>query len=170
MERLLELFIGAFAVVILMQVIVLTGIFLSIRKMTAHFDQMRQNLEAKVKPAVEEFRNVMGETRKLMVSVQAAAENFALVSETVKTQVQRVNEVIEDTTVRARLQIAKVDDIVSDAVDKMQATTEVIQQSVLAPVRELSALVSGISSGLQFLFSRKKNQVDEVHQDEELFI
>ena len=104
------------------------------------------------------------------MGVQVIADNFAQVSETVKVQVQRVNDVIEDTTDRARLQIAKVDEVVSDAVDRMQATTEVIQQSVLTPVRELSALIAGISSGMQFLFSKRKNHVDEVHQDEELFI
>jgi hypothetical protein len=40
----------------------------------------------------------------------------------------------------------------------------------LAPIREVSALVRGVSGGLHFLFARQKNQVDAVHQDEELFI
>jgi hypothetical protein len=169
-ERHFELIIGTLTVVVLVQVVVLTGILLSFRKMTAQFYQIRKNLESKIEPAIEDFRDVMGETRKLLGNVQVAAENFVQVSDTVKAQVQRVNAVLEDTTVRARVQIAKVDEIVSDAVDKMQATTDIIQQSVLAPVRELSALISGISGGLQFLFSKRKNQVDEVHQDEELFI
>jgi len=169
-ERLVNFLIVVTVVVFVTQVLALTGILLSLRRLAANLDRMRNNLETKIVPAVEDFRNVMGETMKLLAGVQTITENFAQVSETVKAQVQRVNDVIEDTTDRARLQIAKVDEVVSDAVDKMQATTEVIQQSVLTPVRELSALVAGISSGLEFLFSKRTNHVDEVHQDEELFI
>lgn len=170
MERLVDLIMAVLAIILVVQVLVMTGILLTVRRLTADLDRLRNILDIKIGPAIEDFRSVMGETKKVLVGVQTIAENFAQVSETVKIQVQRVNDVIEDTTDRARLQIAKVDDVVSDAVEKMQATTEIIQQSVLAPVRELSALIAGISSGLQFLFSKRKNHVDEVHQDEELFI
>ena len=170
MERLVDLIVVVTAVILVTQVLLLIGVLLAVRRLTANLDHVRNNLETKIEPAVEDFRSVLGETKKILVGVQTIAENFAAVSETVKVQVQRVNDVIEDTTDRARLQIAKVDEVVSDAVERMQATTEVIQQSVLAPVRELSALIAGISGGLQLLFSKRKNHVDEVHQDEELFI
>ena len=170
MERLVDFIVIVTCIILVTQVLVLIGILLSFRRLTTNLDRMRNNLETKIEPAVDDFRQVLGETKKVLVGVQVIADNFAQVSETVKVQVQRVNDVIEDTTDRARLQIAKVDEVVSDAVDRMQATTEVIQQSVLTPVRELSALIAGISSGMQFLFSKRKNHVDEVHQDEELFI
>jgi methyl-accepting chemotaxis protein len=170
LERLVDFIVVVMSIMLVTQVVVLTGILLAIRRLTANIDRVRHDLKTRMEPAVEDFRSVLGETKKVLVSVQIIANNFAKVSETVMVQVERVNDVIEDTTDRARLQIAKVDEVVSDAVDRMQATTEVIQQSVLAPVRELSALVAGISSGLQFLFSKRKNHVDEVHQDEELFI
>lgn len=170
MERLVDFIMIVTSIILVTQVLVLIGILLSVRRLTTNIDRVRNNLELKVDPTIDDLREVLGETKKVLVGVQVIAENFAQVSEMVKVQVQRVNDVIEDTTDRARLQIAKVDDVVSDAVDRMQATTEVVQQSVLAPVRELSALIAGISSGMQFLFSKRKNHVDEVHQDEELFI
>jgi methyl-accepting chemotaxis protein len=169
-ERLVDFVVIITAFILITQVFVMTGILLTIRRLTANLNQMRTKLETKIEPAIEEFTEVMGETKRVLIGVQTIADNFAQVSETVKVQVQRVNEVIEETTDRARIQIARVDEVVSDAVDRMEATTEVIQQSVLAPVRELSALIAGITSGMQFLFSRKKNHVNEVHQDEELFI
>ena len=52
----------------------------------------------------------------------------------------------------------------------MEATSEIVQENVLEPVRELSALIRGLSSGLNFLLGRKRNPVNEVHQDEEMFI
>ena len=77
---------------------------------------------------------------------------------------------IEDTTDRAKVQISRADEVITDAIEKMEATSEIVQENILAPVRETAALIRGVSSGLQFFFSRRKNQVDEVHQDEELFI
>ncbi len=60
--------------------------------------------------------------------------------------------------------------MVTDAIEKMEATSAVVQQNVLAPIREVSALIRGISRGLHFLFAGRKNPVDAVYQDEELFI
>ena len=82
---------------------------------------------------------------------------------------RRVNDVIEDAQQIAWLQIAKVDEVVSDAVDRMQATTEVIQQGVLAPFASSQPWLREFQWFTVPLF-KTKNHVDEVHQDEELFI
>ena len=170
MERLVDFIVIVTSIILVTQVIVLVGILLAVRRMTGNIDRLRNNLETKIDPALEDFRGLVGDTRKVLVNAEIISGNFAQVSENVRTQIQRVNDIIEETAERARLQIAKVDNVVSDAVEKMQATSDILHESVISPVRELSALVAGISSGLQFLFSRRKNHVNEVHQDEELFI
>jgi methyl-accepting chemotaxis protein len=113
---------------------------------------------------------VLGEAKQLLQNLHKATDNFTRISETVLHQVERVNAVIEDTTDRARDQIARADEVVTDAIEKMEATSAVVQQNVLAPIREVSALIRGVSGGLHFLFVGRKNPVDAVHQDEELFI
>jgi methyl-accepting chemotaxis protein len=169
-EKLALVFIIIIGIFVIIQVSMLAGIFLSIRKLVANIEQLRESVAAKTEPALADFRDVLGEAKHIVRGFQATTENFAGISETVKYQVERVNAVIEDTTDRARDQIARADEVVTDAIEKMQATSAIVQQHVLAPVREVSALIRGVSGGLQFLFSRKRNQVDAVHQDEELFI
>ena len=170
MENLVVIFIGLTTVAIVVQVCVLGGVFISIKKLAFNVERMRFEMDQKVDPALNEFRAVLGDAKLVLQNLHTAAENFAGISETVRYQVERVNAVIEDTTDRARDQIARADEVVTDAIEKMEATSAVVQQNVLAPIREVSALIRGVSGGLHFLFAGRKNPVDAVHQDEELFI
>ncbi|HEU0007112.1 MAG TPA: hypothetical protein VFS12_14095 [Terriglobia bacterium] len=160
-------FIG-FAVIV--QLCLLGGVFVSIKKIASSVERLRFEMDKKLDPAVREFREVLGDARQVLQNLHKGTENFAGISETVRYQVERVNAVIEDTTDRARDQIARADLAVTDAIEKMEATSAVVQQNVLAPIREVSALIRGVSGGLHFLFAGRKNPVDAVHQDEELFI
>lgn len=170
MENLVVIFIGLTTVAIVVQVCVLGGIFVSIKKLAFSVERLRFEMDQKIDPALAEFRGVLGDAKQVLQNLHTAAENFAGISETVRYQVERVNAVIEDTTDRARDQIARADEVVTDAIEKMEATSAVVQQNVLAPIREVSALIRGVSGGLHFLFAGRKNPVDAVHQDEELFI
>jgi len=169
-DNLVVTFIGLTAVTIVVQVCVLSGIFISIKKLASNVERLRFEMDKKFDPAVTEFREVLGDAKQVLKNLHKATENFAGISETVRYQVERVNAVIEDTTDRARDQIARADEVITDAIEKMEATSAVVQQNVMAPIREVSALVRGVSGGLHFLFAKRKNQVDAVHQDEELFI
>jgi len=65
----------------------------------------------------------------------------------------------------------RVDQMVSDLVTKVETTADVVQRNVLAPIQEISAVVKGVRSGLEFLFSRRRApSVSEATQDEQLFI
>ena len=169
-EKLVVVFIILTSIFIIIQVGVLAGVFASIRRLTFNVERLRTNVEEKVEPTITDFREVLGEAKDILSNVRGAAENFASISETVKHQVEQVNAVIEDTTDRARIQISKADEVVTDAIQKMEATSAIVQENILTPVHEVSAIIRGVSSGLQVLFARRKNQVDQVHQDEELFI
>jgi methyl-accepting chemotaxis protein len=157
-------------VAIIIQLCVLGGVFVSLKRLASTVERLHFEMDKKLDPAVTEFREVLGDARQVLQNLHKTTENFAGISETVRYQVERVNAVIEDTTDRARDQIARADEVVTDAIEKMEATSAVVQQNVLAPIREVSALIRGVSGGLHFLFAGRKNPVDAVHQDEELFI
>lgn len=167
MNNLLVVVFICFAIV---QLLVLGGVFVSLKKLASSVEKLRFEMDKKLDPAVADFRDVLGDAKQVLQNLNKASENFAGISETVRHQVERVNTVIEDTTDRARGQIARADEVVTDAIEKMEATSAIVQQNVLAPIREVSALIRGVSGGLHFLFAGRKNPVDAVHQDEELFI
>ena len=72
---------------------------------------------------------------------------------------------------KSRSQIVRVDQMVSDLVEKVETTADSVQKGVLGPVNEVSAVVKGVRAGLEFLFSRRRvTNVSEATQDEQLFI
>jgi methyl-accepting chemotaxis protein len=169
-EKSIDIFIILISIFIVLQVGTLAGVFVSIRKLVFNVERMRTDVEQKVQPALAEFREVLGDAKHVLENVRGASENIASITETVKFQVERVNAVIEETADRAHVQISRADEVVADAIEKMEATSAIVQENVLAPIREASAIIRGVHGGLRFLFARRRNSVDQVHQDEELFI
>jgi methyl-accepting chemotaxis protein len=169
-ENLVVAFVILTSLFIFIQVSVLAGVFISVRKLAYSVERLRTQLEVKIEPAVDDFKGVLTEIKEIVGSVRGASENFAAVSQTVKHQVDRVNSVIEETTDRAKVQIMRADEVVADAIERMEVTASVVQENIMDPVREVSAVIRGVSAGLRFLFAGRKNPADQVHQDEELFI
>ena len=72
---------------------------------------------------------------------------------------------------KSRSQIVRVDRMVSELVEKVETTADAVQKGVLGPIQEVSAVVKGVRSGLEFLFTRRRvTNVSEATQDEQLFI
>ena len=82
-----------------------------------------------------------------------------------------VDEVAAELLEKSRLQMIRVDRMVSDLVEKVETTAGAVQRGVLGPIQEISAVVKGVRSGLEFLFTRRRvTNVSEATQDEQLFI
>ncbi len=59
----------------------------------------------------------------------------------------------------------------NDLVARVESTADSVQKGVLGPIQEMSAVVKGVRSGLEFLFTRRRvTNVSEATQDEQLFI
>ncbi len=67
-------------------------------------------------------------------------------------------------------QAAKLDEVVSDTVAKFEETTAVIQQDILRPVVEISSVIKGLRTGIDYLFSRRSNHAHRADPEEDLFI
>jgi hypothetical protein len=55
-------------------------------------------------------------------------------------------------------------------IDRINETTEIVQDSVVRPVREIAAVAKGLTRGFGLFFGRSRSTVDQARQDEELFI
>jgi hypothetical protein len=78
---------------------------------------------------------------------------------------------VNDTTEVVQTQLARLDSATRDVVERVNATAQVLQDSVIRPVREVAAIAKGVGRGIEALFLRRQRPtVDQAHQDEELFI
>ena len=88
-----------------------------------------------------------------------------------KEQFRRVEAIITDAGQSLQAQIDRFDRVSKSVAERIDETAEVVQDSIVSPVRDISAFAKGLTRGFQFFFSRKaRNSEESVREDEELFI
>ena len=65
---------------------------------------------------------------------------------------------VTDAMDRARLQIIRGDELLTRTMDRVEHTSEMVQKTVVSPVRQLSGLMQGITVGLEFLFGGRNRR------------
>jgi hypothetical protein len=126
----------------------------------------------------EQMERFMNETRELMVPIRTITENLRTASTNIveigvvaREQFRRVEGMVNDTSEVLQTQLARLDSATREVVDRVSGTAQILQDSVVRPVREVAAIARGVGRGLEaFFFRRQRNTVDQARQDEELFI
>ena len=177
MENLIPLFIALTGAAVLLQAGLLAAMYLAMRKTATRLETLATEVKTKVLPAVDNVQALVTELRpKLQViaeKVEVIAENVSTTTSTVRTQVQRVDATVNDVVDRARLQVIRVDDMVSRTLDRVESTSETVQKVVVSPVRQVSGIIQGVTTGIEFLIAgrgrrngRSRDTRRSVPQDE----
>lgn len=160
MEGLLTLFVALTAVAVLIQAGILVSIYVMSRKVAGQIEL------------------TLGQLRQMMPALKTVIDNMKTVSVDVveigtaaREQFHRVEEMIGETGETLQTQLEKVDRMSRDVTDRVNETVDIVQDSIVRPVREVGALAKGLTRGFEVLMNRKgRNTVDQARQDEELFI
>jgi methyl-accepting chemotaxis protein len=160
LEPLLTLFVGLTALAVLLQAGLLLSIYLMVRRVA---DQ------------VEGSTKQLGE---LIPSLRVVTSNLAKVSDdaveignAARRQVERVDLLIGEVGQTVEGQLEKVDRLSREVTDRVNETVDLVQESIVRPVREVNALARGVGRGIDVLLNRKhRSTIDQAHADEELFI
>jgi hypothetical protein len=156
------------AVAILMQAGAMVGIWLAIKNIHREVVGVRADVKQRLDPLAQSVTELLVNSREPVRTITA---NLAEISRILRDRTSHVDGVVADLVDKSRLQVIRVDQMVSDLVTKVETTADVVQRNVLAPIQEISAVVKGVRSGLEFLFSRRRApRVSEATQDEQLFI
>ncbi|MBI4484094.1 MAG: hypothetical protein HY652_14555 [Acidobacteria bacterium] len=157
-------FVGITAVAFLIQALAVFGIFVRFKKLTGLVNQLLADLNAKVE-------GVTGNVNDILEAVKPIPNHIASISVALRDRVEELDKFIGETTEAARLQVAKIDDVVSTSIVKFDDTLTTLQKSVVNPVIEITALLKGVKTGLEFLFRKPRTpDISQARQDEEMFI
>jgi methyl-accepting chemotaxis protein len=156
------------AIAVLMQAGAMLGIWLSIRKVPGQIESVRSDVKQRLDPLAHAALEIVNNSREPLRTISA---NLAEISTILRNRTANADQVAAELLDKSRSQIDRVDRMVSDLVEKVETTAGAVQKGVLAPIQEVSAVVKGVRSGLEFLFSRRRvTNVSEATQDEQLFI
>ena len=146
----LTVFVFLTGIAVLLQAGVLLAMYLAMRKTSERMEALAGEVKAKVLPSVEQAQEIMSEIRPKLGVIM---DNFQETSTMVRSQVQRVDAAVTDTVDRTRLQVIRADELFSRTLDRVEQTSEIVQKTVVSPVRQISGLMQGITVGLEFLFA-----------------
>jgi len=90
--------------------------------------------------------------------------------DTTRTQLTRVDEVVADASVRAKVQLERAQVMVDDTMSRVHETVAMVHGGVVKPLREINGLVSGVRAGFSALAKKPRDPGATVTQDEEMFI
>lgn len=156
------------SVAVLMQAAVMLGFWLSVRKISTQIETVRADIKQRLDPLSQSVLEIVNNSREPLRTITV---NLAEISRILRDRAGNVDVVVGELMDRSRLQIARVDGMVSDLVAKVETTADTVQRGVLAPVQEVAAVVKGVRAGLEFLLShRRVVNVSEATPDEQLFI
>ncbi len=67
---------------------------------------------------------------------------------------------MSDLLDRARLQVIRADELVGRALDRVEETGDLVNKTVVSPVRQVSGILQGLTAGLEFFFSGRRRSRD----------
>jgi hypothetical protein len=160
----LPIFIGCTAAAVVIQAGILVAMYLAVRQSAERLEALATEVRTKVLPAAEIAHSMLLEFRP---HLQTLVTNVSESSILVRAQIERLDATVNDAIDRTRLQVIRADELLNRTLDRVESTTDMVHKTVVSPVRQLSGLVQGIASGLEFLIGgrRKRNGVP-VPQDE----
>ncbi|HEV2178200.1 MAG TPA: hypothetical protein VGW33_13520 [Terriglobia bacterium] len=146
----------------------MAGIFFALRGVHSQIEDIRRVVDQRVEPMAQALTEIIVSTRE---PIQRLATNFSEISEILRQRTDQADRACGELLERSRLQIIRLDELVSSLMGRLDSTAEALQRSVTAPLREVSAVAAGVRAGLEFLRSRRTaTRVREATQDEEMFI
>jgi methylthioribose-1-phosphate isomerase len=159
LEGLLTLFVALTAIAIVTQAGVLVGIYF-----------MSKRLSEQVERFMKDTREMLVPVRSIAENLRTASANLVEIGLTARDQFRRVEAMVTDTGEALHVHLERFDRVSQNVMDRINETAEIVQDSVVRPVREVAAVTKGLTRGLGAFFFGRRSTVDQARQDEELFI
>ena len=106
----------------------------------------------------------------ILEKLNVLEDNIAGISKVAHERTLKVDAFIGEATDSARLQMAKLQDVIDTTSRRIDETITSLQEAVNAPLTEVQAIARGIRTAMDVLFGRRRSASNRSHQDEEMFI
>jgi predicted RND superfamily exporter protein len=135
MDEKLTIFIAVTSAAVVLQMLILAGMFFTLRKLAVGVQAATDEVKTHAMPLLENGKHLQAQLQKLL-----------------DTSSPKIELVLD----RARLQIIRADEMVTRAMDQVEETTEKVAHTVTSPVKHASGIVQGISTGFGTYFGQKR--------------
>ena len=168
-SNLLTVFIAVTSVAIVLQMLILLGMYLEVKRATDQAESVVLDYHRRVVPLIENARDILADVTPKMKELSS---NLTEASATLKKQAEVLGDTAIEIAVRARNKVVQADDMVTRALERVEKTTGAVQNSVLSPVRRVNGILQAISVGVGAFLNQKRDSRsnDRRTNDEGMFV
>jgi len=139
---------------VLLQALVLLGMFIALRKSTKKIHQITERAEVHLVPALATAKQLLED---ISPKLKVATQNLVEASDTLRHQAGHINGAVEDVVNRTKAHADRVDEMLSGVLNTVSHSATAIQGAVAAPVRQATGIFNGIRAGLDVLLGKERN-------------
>ena len=143
METLLVVAIIVTAAAVLVQAGVLLAMYLITKRVSDNVNGL-----------VSEAYKLTAPLERVATNFRAASEDFVEIGKDAREEFVRLEGLLQETQSTIRDEIHEIR-------DRVNATVDELQHTVMRPVREWSAIATGVSVGIRSFFNRRPKVVEE---------
>ena len=167
-EIVLTIFIIIAAAALVLQGLAMYGLYKVVERMHAEVSNLRVDVTSHINPLADSLTGIVADSRDPLRTI---INDLAEVARVLRERSSSVDDVLDDLLDRFRLQVIRVDQTITDVLEKVDKTTATVQRNIIGPVSEASAVLKGVQAGLDFFLSRRReSRTSDVPQDEQMFI
>jgi hypothetical protein len=166
-DPLLTAFVIITGLAFVAQAAILYGMYRAILGSRREFEALRTDMKQRFDPLAQSLTEVVRTSRE---PIRSITTNLADITRILHQRADYVDTVVADLADRSRLQIIRIDQMITDLVQKAQNTAGLVERTIITPIQEVSALIKGVRAALDFLVGRRHSSRSEVTQDEQMFI
>ncbi|HUK88364.1 MAG TPA: hypothetical protein VLT85_11920 [Terriglobales bacterium] len=175
MNTFLVVFIIVTSVAVVIQMAILAALYVSTKKTSAKVEALAEDVQKRAAPVLDAAHSLLVDNRDKLDTI---VDNVAVSTTTVRNQLQRLDTTVTDVVDRTRLQVIRADELVTRTLDRVEETTDLVHHTVISPVRQVSAVMRGVSVFLEALWGRRGKPAAPAREpvrrtaadEEELFI
>jgi methyl-accepting chemotaxis protein len=168
-SNLLTFFIAVTTVAVVLQMVILLGLYLAVKRSTAQAENIALDFQRRTTPLIENARDILADaTPKL----EALTANLNDASETFKRQAESLGDTAVEIAIRARNRAVQADELITHTLERVEKTTEAMQDSVLSPMRRVTGILHAINTGVGVFLNQKRDTRRERRgsNDEGMFV
>lgn len=155
-------------------ILIMAGVALALYKIASKLQVRVHDLTAKAEPIIETVKKIAADNapkiNDIATSAQTIAANAKDISGEAKDQAHRFAEVGRDIADRTRAQVARADAAVDQTVVNLQEAGTHAKEAIMKPVREANAIGAGIKAAISTYATGRRTPINNITQDEEMFI
>ncbi len=169
MEVYLTIFIGLTTVALVAQATALVMAYLRLAKLDEETKATRQQLREQLGPIL---RNVEDTSITVRENSRVIFDDLSAMSYTARKQVDKFDRISDELADRLRLQIIRVDELLTVTLDNLEHAGTAVRENVIGPVKEAAAVIQGVKAAIDFISARRgsKERRPSGRSEEDLFI